>query len=289
MKIAHLLAVALLAGCSGKKVPPAALYGLVLPKSPSFAKTEILLAYRQVAAKLNMHFNVAEYDREDVNSIVKATNSLPISRAPVAIFLTDPEVTKATLYSVAKKRRNVITIGADAAISPRVGHSGDDSRDLAYMWDIRVGQMRHRVRRALIIFGNAPVNQTAITAELYKQSDKWRKYKLRTRRLSDLTEDDLDWADLITPIGEEAVSRCLDVDKRLLPVDGSETSLGLLRSGRVDLIFAPGYFEVGLRAARIAREFAVYGSIPNRDIATPYKEVVKDTIDWYLKYRHSTP
>jgi hypothetical protein len=236
-----------------------------------------------------MHFNVAEYDREDVNSIVKATNSLPISRAPVAIFLTDPEVTKATLYSVAKKRRNVITIGADAAISPRVGHSGDDSRDLAYMWDIRVGQMRHRVRRALIIFGNAPVNQTAITAELYKQSDKWRKYKLRTRRLSDLTEDDLDWADLITPIGEEAVSRCLDVDKRLLPVDGSETSLGLLRSGRVDLIFAPGYFEVGLRAARIAREFAVYGSIPNRDIATPYKEVVKDTIDWYLKYRHSTP
>ncbi|MBA3727066.1 MAG: hypothetical protein H0W86_11630 [Armatimonadetes bacterium] len=72
----------------------------------------------------------------------------------------------------------------------------------------------------------------------------------------------------------------------MMPVDGSEAALDLVRSDTVPMAFIPNYYQMGLRAARIAREDFVYGAIPNAIISMKYKEVVKETVKWHLEDRY---
>ncbi|MGI8923774.1 MAG: hypothetical protein ACR2HJ_06995 [Fimbriimonadales bacterium] len=288
MKLLPLISFVAFAGCGSKSiVPDEPTYGLVIPKANSEWRREIIAGFQDAADQVGMKISISEYSDNSPKEILAAASNLPPSEgAPICIVFTRKESIKDVAFKLARKGVDVITIGEDDPDTPRIGHCGEASQDLAYLWDIRVRQLRPRPRNALMIFGDVPVNQRRISGSLYEKSRGWRRYRLRMRSVADASQDDIKWADLVTPVGEDALAFMAGTSKPMIPVDGSAAAIDLVRGDRVPMVFIPNYYQMGLRAARIAREDFVYGTIPNAIISMKYKEVVKETVKWHLEDRY---
>ena len=181
-------------------------------------------------------------------------------------------------------------MGADDSTAYRIGHVGPDAKRLAAMVATRSQSLDPPARRILYVVGTTPVDSRMLDAAAFRESDEWSKYRPRVKPLSDVTDQDFQWCDLVVPIGEDAQAKAVaSAVTRIFPNEPTDASIDLLKSGRAPFVIANNYFDIGLRASRIAREEAVYRSIANPILPISPKEVDKDSLKLYLETRFKVP
>ena len=274
----------LLIGCS-RRLPEQPTYVLLLPATNLQWKKEIAEGFSSGAEQFNMKIELADYQ----NDSPQAVKTLPGSKgAPICTVFISKQTAKEAAAQFAEQNKPLIAIGVDDPNANRLAHVGDEPDNIAYKWNIRAQQSMMPPKKVLLVIGTVPLSKDRIVASFFARSDNWTRFELRTRALHQLSPADKHWAESTVAIGEDAVAACSDV-VRLVPVDGSEITLTLLRSRRVAYALVPNYFQIGYRAARIAREQFLQGTIANRAVEIPYKEVVPETVDWYLRRRTDLP
>jgi hypothetical protein len=293
MKRPFLIAFLCVAGCRhSATIPQTPTYNLLIPQGREQWKHEIRSGFLACAAQFNMTASITECDGSDALAISSATAKITDSKgAPVCVVFTQDQAVVPVVERLRTKRMLSITIGEDDANSMREGHCGDAPSTMAYLWSVRFAQMNPRPKRVLLLIGDVPLNKAGITSALYKRSANWTVFALRTKNLGEASAEDYEWADLVTPVGEDAVAAALTNtrDKAIFPVDSSQVTLSAVQSGRITNAFAPNYFQMGYRAARIARERFIQGDIVNNSIAIPYREIDKSLLPGYMRSRYDVP
>ena len=237
-----------------------------------------------------MKFAISEYENESAEGVVSAVAELPGNRsAPVAIVFRDQRIISDTVNKLLDKQVLVVTIGEDDVNSGRIAHSGENSENFGYIWGIRAMQLEPQPRNVLLLIGDAPAHIERLKGALFARSESWARYKLRTRRTAEASDDDFAWADLVAAFGEDAARVAATKGKRLFVADSSEFSLSLLDNGTALHAIVPDYFQLGYRSFRLAREYFIQGTLANAVVSMPYKEVEKATIGWYKEKRYSIP
>lgn len=294
MRFFALAAVALVCACGERIttiVPPPPTYSLLLPKSASYWREELQKGFEDGAKQFQLDYVIRDFTEPTANSLLEAAETLPKTNgAPVCIAFPTSEPIRTVVRTLRDDSSRVVSIGEGDALSGRVGHVTEHSDQLAYLVAIRARAIRPAPRRWLLLIGDALVQKTAVKGAFFARSDNWKKYELRVRGVSDApTNETLEWADLIIAIGSDAVQATSKAKAPVFAVDGSEETLQGVREGKYQFAFVPDYFQMGFRAVRIAREFFVQGSIRTPTLYIPYKEVDKDTLDWFLKRRYDLP
>ncbi len=270
-------------------MPEQPIYFFLTPATNLQWKQEINQGFMAGAEQFNMKVMLADYQGDSPDAIRDAVKNLPdAKKAPLCITFMSKQTAKVVSTDFASQHKQLIAVGIDDPNASRLAHSGDDPANLAYKWNIRAKQSMIPPKRVLLVIGSVPLSKDRIIAAFFARSANWTTFELRARELPQLTLEDKHWADSTIAIGEDAVSACRDV-ARLVPVDGSETTLNLLRSRRVAYALVPNYFQIGYRACRLAREQFLQGTIANRAVEMPFKEVVPETVDWYVQRRADLP
>lgn len=278
----------LFVGCS-RRLSEQPTYVLLLPATNLQWKKEIAEGFSAGAQQFNMKIALADYQNDSPQAANDAIKNLPDAKgAPLCIVFMSKQTAKDVAAGLAAQHKPLITVGVDDPNANRLAHCGDDPDNIAYKWNIRAQQSMMPPKKVLLVIGTVPLSGDRIVASFFARSDNWTRFELRTRELHQLSPADKHWSESTVAIGEDAVIACRDV-LRLVPVDGSETTLTLLRARRVAYALVPNYFQIGYRAARLAREQFLQGTIANRAVEIPYKEVVPETVDWYLQRRTDLP
>jgi hypothetical protein len=210
--------------------------------------------------------------------------------APVCIVFDDSEIISRTLDLMSVENRMAITVGIDDSVSYRAGHVGMDAKKMARLIATRAKTLQPSARRILYLFGDALVDFKGLEAAAFRESNDWEAYRLRTKLMSEVTDADFEWCDLVVPFGEDALKRAIASSAtRIFPTDPVDASIELLKSGRAPFMISENYFDIGFRTSRIAREQFVYKGITNPILPISPREVDKGSIDWYLKKRFDIP
>lgn len=280
-------------GCAKHKVdiPPPANYILALPKTDAVWAEQIKSGFEAGCKQLSMNCKFGVYDSDDPTSIAKSVMAISDSAgAPICIVFENEKVIRETLDQLSLASREAITLGRDDSVGFRIGYVGMDAKVIAKNVATRAKNLRSPARRILYLFGDALVDFKALEAAAFRESDDWNAYQLRTKLMSEVTDEDLGWCDLVVPFGEDALKRATDSGaKMIFPTDPTDASLELVKSGRAPFMVADDYFGIGFRASRIARERFVYGGITNPIVLISPREVDKGSVNWYLDKRFDIP
>jgi hypothetical protein len=277
--------------CRPEQEIPNPTYAFVLPKSNYYWANEIKKGFEAVSKQFHLKYEIKEYNPDSADSAIEQTLDVKnqLSTAACIVF-TNKNIIQNVSKKLSEHNKQMITVGEDDILVKRVGHIGMATTQMAYHWAIRLSQQSPAPQKVLLLIGDVPINKERIIGAIYTRSDKWKKFKLRTRTTQNVTTDDFKWAQLVTPIGQDAVEICVTekvVD--MIPIDGSDYTLGLLRAGACNIIFAPNYFQLGYRAGRIAREYYMQGFLDNPVIELKYDEVDKEYLPYFLKKRYEIP
>jgi hypothetical protein len=211
-------------------------------------------------------------------------------KAAICIAFESPELIKETLDLLSLENRVVITVGTDDSSAYRVGHVGADAKKLAAQVAIRSQALDPPAKRILYLLGNSPIDREMLEASAFRESDQWQKYRPRTKAVGDVTDEDFDWCDLVVAVGEDALDKAIASSvERIIPTDPAQKALDLLKPGRAPTVITNNYFDIGLRASRIARERFIVGSIQTPILSIPPKEVDSQSMQYYLDTRFRVP
>jgi hypothetical protein len=104
-----------------------------------------------------------------------------------------------------------------------------------------------------------------------------------------VTQQDMDWAELVVPFGEDAFLRAREMKaKQLFPVSGADTVLEAIRLGDITHAITDDPFQVGLRTAQMARDYhleSLRNPVNNLDCG----EVDAEFLRIYLDKRYELP
>jgi hypothetical protein len=287
-----LIALGLL-GCndSTTPIPPTPQYLFFLPESDATWVKHAEQGFMAGCEQARMECRAVRYGKVDGAALAEAiVNEGDTKGAPVSIAFTEPKEIRAVTDALSLENRIAITVGADDSEAYRVGHVGPDAKRLAALVAIRSQALESPARRILYVVGSSPVDMKMLDAAAFRESNHWQKYRPRVKGLSDVTDEDFDWCDLVVPIGEDAQAKAVASDvSRIFPTEPNDQSMELLRSGRAPHVIANNYFDIGLRASRIARERAVYKTIADPVLLIHPKEVDKQSLPVYLETRFNVP
>lgn len=281
--------IPLLIGCSkeiGPKQPP--IYGLVVPAGNEQWKKEIKDGFQFAAREFHVNYVIREYEQTNPNSAITAALSIPeTERTPICIvFLRREPIAKAA-KALMKNNRVMITVGVDDASAERVGHIGMSPERLVYLWKIRATQLFPRFRNALFVFGKEPIKTDRIEGAVFQRSRNWQEFKTRFREGEELSKEDVAWADIVVCIGLDAVNKArLFEAKAIFPVDSSDNTLQLIESEELPFALAPKYFEIGVRALRLAREHHIRNFIAQPISLLDYAEIDKPSLKLFRARRY---
>ena len=287
------LALATAFGCAQNDtyIPPPAAYFLLMPESKSVWAKHIEQGFLAGCDQLEMECKVSRYASAEPKSIVKAALDMGDTKGgPICIVFEKPDPIMQTLDLLSVENRSVITVGADDSNAYRMGHVGPDAKMLASRVAARAQRLNPPARKILYLFSSSPVDLKMLEAGAFRESNKWENYRLRTKTLEEVTAADYAWCDLVVPVGEEALARAIaSPAKRIVPTDPTDEALALLKTDRCNIVITNNYFDVGLRASRIAREQFVYGRIEKPILPIAPKEVDVESVKWYMDTRFSVP
>jgi hypothetical protein len=294
MKFAILVG-ALVCGCAPQvpadvpKQEP--VFGLAVPAAQTEWKKELVRGFAAGANQFHLTFKVVEYAAETEDGIVGAISKIPKGfRTPMCVVFTNADIVMGVVHRARDDDREVITLGEDNAISGRIGHVGESSDSLAYLWSVRAFQRSPVPRHMLVIVGNVPVHRDRIKGALFARSDGWSKFELRMRSVEERpTAETIAWADVVTGIGEDAAAMARTLGKPFFSVDGSPTAIEAVRSSKEKMVLVPDFYQIGYRAARIAREYHITGSLSTSSVSMPYRQVDKGSLEWFERTRYDLP
>jgi len=294
MNARHLLLLLILAaGCSNQKidVPPPANYILVIPKTNSVWAEHIRRGFEAGCKQLNMNCTFGAYEGDDPVVIAKTAMGLADSEgAPISMVFSKQELIAPTLDKMSVENRMAIAVGMDNSVAFRAGYVGMDAKKMANLIASRAKGLNPPAKRILYLMGDGLIDFQALQAAAFRESNDWAAYRLRTKHMSEVSDEDFEWSDLVVPFGEDALAKSIaSSTRRIFPTDPVDASIELIKSGRAPFMIAENYFDVGFRASRIAREQFVYKAITDPIILVSPREVDKDSIDWYLKQRFVIP
>ncbi|MEO7454169.1 MAG: hypothetical protein ABIV13_05335 [Fimbriimonadales bacterium] len=280
-------------GCAKEKtyIPPAPTYFLVLPDKPTIWVEHVEKGFLAGCEQLQMECAVKKYGDLAPPALAEFVVAMGDPRkAAITIAFESPEKIKETLDLLSLKDRSAITIGTDDSTAYRLGHVGADAKKLASLLAIRSQSMDPPAKRILLLFGSAPINREMLEASVFRESNKWETFRPRSKTVTEVTEEDFSWCDLVVPIGEDALDKAIaSKGTRIIPTDPSQKTLDLLDAERVPTVITNNYFDIGLRASRIAREKFVYGQIQTPILAIQPKEVDRESMQYYLDTRFRVP
>ena len=292
MRQALFCALIVLGGCNaGMKVPDPPVCEMIIPKSDLQWQREMRNGFIAGAEEFGLEVIIKEYVESSAEAILRVSEEMPDSKdTPICIVFKSPEPIAKVIDALLDKGIYTLTVGEDDSAAPRVGHSGNSTRRLAYLWKIRAYQFDPKPKRVLLLVGDVPVKRDRLTGLIYERSDDWKAFKLRERSVYEVVAEDFEWADLVTPVGEDAARLCVENGvERMLPLDGSDFTLSLIQEGRVPIAIAPNYFQLGFRAARLAREWHIKGGLSRPIVLMRCVEVDADTIEDFKKKRYKLP
>jgi ABC-type sugar transport system substrate-binding protein len=281
------LAIALLLGCAKDDLPDP-VYALLMPQSDAWWAREIEAGFSAAAEQFFMKTRVIKFSNEDPEHIVEKLGDL--DGGPVVVVTLSSDDAERLAASLAARNLRHVLIGPDEHAGSRAAHVVPSAANLAYHWKIRWNQMEPKPRSVLILFGDVPLARNDVVSAFYRRSNDWAEYQLRVRDVYDVQDKDIEWADLIVAIGEDAFDKSvINQDKEVVPVDGSDAALRALESGRVQRVFVPNYFQCSYRAARLARD--AFLDVLNAPVSLqiPFEEVDAEYLPMFLKKRHSIP
>lgn len=287
MRVVLSVVIALLLGCGNDDLPDP-VYGLLIPQSDTWWAREIEAGFSAAAKQFFMKTRVIRYSNEDPEQIVQKIGDL--SGGPViAVTLSSDDAERIAASLVARNMRHIL-IGPDELAGSRVAHVTPSAANLAYQWKTRWNQMAPPPRNVLILLGDVPIARNDVVSAFYRRSDDWSEYQLRVRSLYDVEDKDIEWANAILAIGEDALRKSLpNRDKQIVPVDGSEAAIDALKSGRVERVFVPNFFQCGYRAARLARDAFLDVLSAPVSLQIPFEQVDAEYLPMFLRKRHDIP
>jgi hypothetical protein len=282
----------LVLGCDKNEtyIPPPPTYFLLLPESRAIWASHIEQGFLAGCEQLQMECRVSHYSDATPKALADLAIGLGDPKdAPLCIVFQKPDGVAETLDLLSLEQRKAITVGVDVATAFRLGHVGVDAKKLAALVAARAAGLEPRATKLLYLFGGAPIDFKAVEAAAFRESDNWSRYRLRTKLLSEVTDEDFAWADVVIPFGEDALARAEKSSVRIIPVDPSDKAIELLKSGRAPIIIGVNYFDIGFRASRIAREQFLNGRIARPILPIAPKEVDTESLSWYLDKRFEIP
>lgn len=291
MRILIGILIIAITACRPEQEIPNPTYALIIPKSNYYWANDIKNGFEALAKQFHLKHEIREYDQNSAENAVEQTLDVKnqLSTAACIVF-TNKDIIQNVHKKLLENNRQIITVGEDDTLVKRIGHIGMATTQMAYHWSIRLSQQSPVPKKVLLLIGDVPLNKERIIGAIYARSDNWKKFKLRTRTTQDVTTEDFQWAQLVTPVGQDAVELCVDYKvSEMIPIDGSDYTLGLLRAGACDIIFAPNYFQMGYRAGRISREYYMQGFLDNPAIELKYDEVDREYLPYFLKKRFDIP
>lgn len=287
MRTAGAVALVCLLAC-GKDNVPHPTYALLLPESEAWWAQEIEAGFSAAAEQFFMKTKTLRYANEDPDRIIQRIGDL--GGGPVVVVTLSSDDAERLAASLTARRVRHVLIGPDDLAGSRSAHVTGGAANLAYQWKVRWNQMKPSPRNVLLLLGDVPLGRNDIVSAFYRRSNDWREYRLRVRTLHNLQDEDTDWAEMVIAVGEDAVQQCLTREGRqFVPVDGSETALQAVESGRVERAFVPNYFQFGYRAGRLARDVFLDVLATPVSVQIPFDEVDAEYLPMYLKKRHSIP
>ena len=288
-----LIGIVAMVGCAkqGTYIPPPPRYVFVLPDKQSAWLQHAEQGFMAGCEQLQMECVTAKYSAATTEAIVQAVLDHGDTKgAPATIAFDDPALIKPVTDALSLKSRQVILVGHDDSGAHRRCHVGPDAKRLAALVAVRSQSLEPPATRILYVLGSAPVDANMLEASAFRESAGWSKYRPRVKKLADVTDEDFAWCDLVVPIGEDAQAKVTASSaKRIFPTEPTEASISLLKSGRAQHVIANNYFDIGLRASRIAREQAVYKTISNPILPIAPKEVDSQSVELYLETRFKVP
>ncbi len=262
---------------------------LVLPSGTEQWKTEIISGFQQAANQFQMQHQTKTYTKADEINLV--VSSIPFQdNVPICLVTPNDELAGTVCETQSKLGRRIITLLCSDGKQPKTAHVGMSPERLVELWNIRAHQLSKTIKKPLFVFGDEPVQTERLVALFFKNSDDWKKYRPTFKELKEVTIEDFQNADFVTTFGHNATQYAIDLlVKNLLPISLDDETLKNLRNGDIKHAIGADYFQVGLRAFRIARDAYLQG-FPTQPITMlPYKESDVESVDFYKSRRYKLP
>lgn len=252
-----ILAGLVLGGCGAADYVVRPSFSLVLPAGEEQWNRDIIAGFRETLDAYGYDSKIIQYESANPDHILKAAQKAPRGkRAPVCIVFTRREQVAPVVNAMTQEKFDVITVGVDDSMVQRVGHVGISAERTAYLWKIRISQMKKIPQRVLLIFGSEPAKTERIIGSFFVRSGKGTEFTVRHKELNEIAQEDIEWADMIVPFGEDSFLQVKELTaKSIFPVSGADTILDEIERGDIERAITDHPFQVGLRTAQMARDF----------------------------------
>lgn len=265
--------------------------GLVLPQGDEQWQKELIQGFTSSAKEFVLETQIERYNPNEIDSIVRSVKKVSASKdAPVCIVFLRREHVAPVFEELKNLEPPILNIGADDASVNRCASVAVSWENIAYQWKIRFDQLDEKPKNVLFVYGKVPIRVERFEAAIFSRSNKHKAFTPKYRELENITEEDIMNADLVCPIGYDAFEKVKSLGAdHIIPFDGSDDILNLLLDEIIERAFAPPYFELGMRALRLAREYHIRGFVSNPFLTLNASEIDKESINLYLTRRYKLP
>ncbi|MFN8138752.1 MAG: hypothetical protein U0R49_03020 [Fimbriimonadales bacterium] len=264
-----ILVVLLLAGCGKPEKeltkPVLPTFCLVLPNKVESWVKQIETGFSDEVKFQSATLSVGRYDKGEAKSVIAAVKAMkPTTAVPVCIVIEDRSLVRPVVEGLLNEGIHVITVGGDDGSSPRAGHVGMSPSSCGERWNTARRQLFPKATNALFVFGSPRFKRERLEGAFFsttlnvntkeiKKSTNDLKY--RTVSADQLTPKDLQWASVVTAIGEDALKNAVQLGaKNLLVVDSSPAAFDWAEGGVGRVVISANYYTVGQEAMKLAAE-----------------------------------
>ncbi len=282
----------LLVGCSGVTEPASPpVYAMFVPEGESEWRTEVGEGFKAGAAQFGEKAILIPYSTSQLRTAKDKLGDVPsLDHLAVTVVALDSQAAAELAEAFTEAGRPVVTVGVDAAASGRVATVTFDCDAIAKLWNIRREQTTPNAKNILFVFSDDPIPRKILESEVFRRSSEWKEFRPKFLSLDEVDEESLAWADAVTPVGEAAYLALRERgDKPLIPVSSCESVLRDAEGGAIANAITPNYFDLGLRAFRLAREHYVTAGLGTVALALHPNEVDQESVQIYRDRRRHVP
>jgi len=283
------LVVAFAAACGRSGNVQLPTYVLLLPEGQTEWAAEVEQGFDAAAKQFFMDANVVRFrlDQEPAQVVEAAVRA---GAGPIIAVAPNRELAHTISLACSQRKLPVVLIGHEDPAGARNALVTSAAANLAYSWKVRWKQIEPPPKTVLLLFGSSPLDRDELVSAFFQRSNDWKDYKLRVRDLTDVKDEDFQWAAAVVPVGEDATRSALARSSgAVIPLDASQASLLALRRGQIRYLFAPNYFQLGYRGARVARDVFLGVHRTSVTIRVPAEEVDAEYLPMYERKRYEVP